>query len=62
MNIGLILLQQTLSDTTNRAPDATGWFWGVSEVIVTLIIFVGVYYIFKPVLDKKGGDQDKASD
>ncbi|MFB1004184.1 MAG: hypothetical protein QMC70_08625 [Bacteroidia bacterium] len=62
MNIGLILLQQTLSDTTNRAPDATGWFWGVSEVIVTLIIFVGVYYIFKPVLDKKEGDQDKASD
>jgi hypothetical protein len=62
MNTGLILLQQTLSDTTNRAPDATGWFWGVSEVIVTLIIFVGVYYIFKPVLDKKEDDQDKASD
>ena len=58
MNIGLILLQQTLSDTTNRAPDTTGWFWGVSEVVVTLIIFIGVYYIFKPVFGKKE-DQDK---
>ncbi len=62
MNLGVILLEQTLSDTTNRAPDASGWFWGVSEVIVTLIIFVGVYYIFKPVFDKKEDEKDKVSD
>ena len=41
-------------DSVQRAPDATGLFWGISEVIVTLIVFIGVYLIFKPVFgDKK---------
>lgn len=46
-----VLLQAV--DSTNRAPDANVWFWGVSEVIITILIFVGVYYIFKPLFVNK---------
>lgn len=53
MNVALILLQETVADSTNRAPDANIWFWGASQVVITLIIFVGVYFIFKPVFGKK---------
>ncbi len=48
-----MILLQTVLDSTQRAPDANIWFWGISQVVVTLIIFVGVYYIFKPVFGKK---------
>ncbi|MDG1721109.1 MAG: hypothetical protein P8I31_07660 [Bacteroidia bacterium] len=42
-------------DSVQRAPDAPALFWGISEVVVTLVVFVGVYYIFKPVF----GDEKK---
>lgn len=51
MNLMTVLLQAV--DSTNRAPDANVWFWGVSEVIITILIFVGVYYIFKPLFVNK---------
>ena len=34
-------------------------FMIASEIVVTLVIFIGVYYILKPVFGKKAGD-DKA--
>ncbi len=54
MNLTSVLLQAV--DSTNRAPDATVWFWGVSEVIITIIIFLGVYYIFKPLFVNKDSE------
>lgn len=37
-------------------------FWA-SEIIIPIIIFIGVYYIFKPVFGKKKGkDQDKVKE
>ncbi|MDA8930366.1 hypothetical protein N9J07_03180 [Bacteroidia bacterium] len=52
-----MMLLQAVADSTNRAPDATGLFWGVSEVLITLVIFVGVYFIFKPVFGHKEEDK-----
>jgi len=47
----MIVLQAT--DSIARAPDATVLFWGISEVMVTVIVFIGVYFIFRPVFGKK---------
>ena len=46
-------------DSVQRAPDATGLFWGISEVVVTLIVFVGVYFIFKPVFGEEKNKKSK---
>ena len=46
-------------DSVQRAPDATGLFWGISEVVVTLIVFVGVYFIFKPVFGEGKNNKPK---
>lgn len=58
MELNFIMLQQVVSDSTNRAPDASVWFWGVSEVLVTVFIFIGVYFIFKPLFAKKEGAEE----
>lgn len=55
-----MMLLQAVVDSTSRAPDASIWFWGASQVVVTFVIFVGVYYIFKPVFGKK--DEPKSED
>ena len=46
-------------DSVQRAPDATGLFWGISEVVVTLIVFVGVYFIFKQVFGEEKNNKPK---
>ena len=46
-------------DSVQRAPDAPALFWGISEVVVTLIVFVGVYYILKPVFGDKKDKETK---
>jgi uncharacterized membrane protein len=50
------LLQDVSQKLPNAAPDATFGLWMISQVLVTLIVFIGVYYIFKPVLGKKDND------
>jgi hypothetical protein len=51
-----MILIQAISDSIQRAPDAPIWLWGLSEVLVTIIVFIGVYFIFKPVFGKKEKD------
>ena len=53
----MLILQAT--DSVQRAPDATGLFWGISEVVVTLIVFIGVYFIFKPVFGEEKNNKPK---
>jgi hypothetical protein len=49
----MILLQDISQKLPNAATDSTFSFWMISQVVVTAIIFIGVYYIFKPIFGKK---------
>jgi hypothetical protein len=55
------LLQDVSQKLPNAAPDGTFGLWMISQVLVTLIVFIGVYYIFKPVFGKKD-KEDKNED
>jgi len=47
-----ILLQGVSQKLPNSAPESTFSFWFISQVVITAVIFIGVYYILKPVLGK----------
>lgn len=55
----MILLQEVSQKLPGSAPDSGFGFWFLSQVIVTLIIFVGVYFILKPVFNKKDEEEDE---
>lgn len=61
--IAFILLQEISSSSQklpNSAPESSFSFWFISQVIITGVIFVGVYFILKPVFGKKKEmDKDK---
>lgn len=54
----MFLLQEASNKLPNSAEDAGLGFWLISQVVVTAIIFIGVYYIMKPVFGKKD-EEDK---
>ena len=61
IKMNFILLQETAQKLPNSAPEATFTFWFASQVFITLLIFVGVYIILKPVLGKKD-EEDNSSE
>ncbi|MFT4599654.1 MAG: hypothetical protein ACI9WM_001909, partial [Arenicella sp.] len=56
----MIILQELSQKLPNSAPESTFSFWFISQVVVTLIIFVGVYIILKPVFSKEKDKQEKS--
>tara|TARA_B110000977_G_scaffold79162_1_gene106395 strand:- start:215 stop:397 length:183 start_codon:yes stop_codon:yes gene_type:complete len=56
----MIILQELSQKLPNSAPESTFSFWFISQVVVTLIIFVGVYIILKPVFSKENDKQEKS--
>ncbi len=59
----MILLQDVITQKLpNSAPESTFSFWFISQVVVTLIIFVGVYIILKPVFSKEKDKQEESKD
>jgi len=58
----MIILQELSQKLPNSAPESTFSFWFISQVVVTLIIFVGVYIILKPVFSKENDKQEKSKD
>ena len=61
MNL-FILLQEVSQKRPGSAPDSGVGFWIASQVIVTLIVFVGVYFIFKPVFGKKPEQEEEINE
>ncbi len=57
----MYILQQVGNKLPNSAPESGFGFWFLSQVIVTAIIFIGVYYILKPVFSKTTGEEDEES-
>mgnify|MGYP000280079404 CR=1 FL=1 len=55
----MIFLQAISQTLPTSAPDSSFSFWMISQVIVTGIIFAGVYFILKPVFSKKEDDIKK---
>lgn len=53
----MILLQE-ITESTRELPENYKLLWVVSQIVVTSIIFIGVYFIFKPIFNKKK-DSDK---
>jgi hypothetical protein len=63
MSLGFIILQIAANKKLpNSAPDSGIGLWIASQVIITLIVFVGVYYIFKPIFGKKPENNDEIND
>ncbi|PCJ66539.1 MAG: hypothetical protein COA58_07100 [Bacteroidetes bacterium] len=61
--LNFLVLQATTSQKREgSAPDGSTFFWIMSEIVITLVIFIGVYYIFKPVFGKKKEDQEAAKE
>ena len=58
----MIILQELSQKLPNSAPESTFSFWFISQVVVTLIIFVGVYIILKPVFSKENDKQEKSKE
>jgi hypothetical protein len=56
----MIILQELSQKLPNSAPESTFSFWFISQVVVTLIIFGGVYIILKPVFSKEKDKQEKS--
>jgi hypothetical protein len=56
----MIILQELSQKLPNSAPESTFSFWFISQVVVTLIIFAGVYIILKPVFSKEKEKQEKS--
>lgn len=56
----MIILQELSQKLPNSAPESTFSFWFISQVVVTLIIFVGVYIILKPIFSKEKDKQEKS--
>jgi hypothetical protein len=54
----MIFLQDVAQKLPNSAPESSFSFWFISQVVITAVIFIGVYYILKPVLSNKD-DTDK---
>jgi uncharacterized membrane protein len=52
------LLQDVSQKLPNAAPDGTFGLWMISQVVVTLIVFIGVYYILKPVFGNKDKEDE----
>lgn len=48
----MILLQE-ITETARELPENYKLLWIVSQIVVTGIVFVGVYFIFKPLFNKK---------
>lgn len=55
----MYLLQDVSQKLPNAAPDGTFSLWMISQVVVTLIVFIGVYYILKPVFGNKDKDDEE---
>ncbi|MGB1037624.1 MAG: hypothetical protein ACPGYY_03185 [Bacteroidia bacterium] len=49
----MMFLQEVSQKLPGSAPDSGFGFWFLSQVVVTLIIFIGVYFILKPMFNKK---------
>ena len=64
MSLAQIILQAAVESQKRpgSAPESGVGLWVASQVIITLIVFVGVYYIFKPVFGKKPEDEDEIND
>lgn len=41
------------SKLPESAEESSFSFWIISEIVITAIIFIGVYFIFKPLAKKK---------
>lgn len=41
-------------------PEGYGWLFIASEIVITLIVFIGVYYIFKPVFKKEAEKKEES--
>jgi hypothetical protein len=54
----MIFLQDVAQKLPNSAPESSFSFWFISQVVITAVIFIGVYYILKPVMSNKD-DTDK---
>lgn len=48
----MIILQE-ITETARELPENYKLLWIVSQIVVTGIVFVGVYFIFKPLFNKK---------
>lgn len=55
----MIFLQELSQKLPNSAPESSFSFWFISQIVITAIIFTGVYFILKPVLGKKNKDEEK---
>jgi len=53
----MIFLQDLSQKLPNSAPDSSFSFWFISQIIVTAIIFIGVYFILKPMMKKKKDEE-----
>jgi len=58
MNLALLLLQEIVQKRPNSAPESTFSFWFISQIVITAIIFIGVYFILKPVFRKDNKKED----
>ena len=54
-----ILLEGINTTPTRVLPDNYGLLFIISEIVVTAIIFIGVYYIFKPMFENKKKEDSK---
>jgi hypothetical protein len=55
----MIFLQDVAQKLPNSAPESSFSFWFISQVVITAVIFIGVYYILKPVLSNKDDTEEK---
>ena len=58
----MLFLQEASNKLPNSAPDSGFGFWFISQVVITAIIFIGVYYILKPVFGNKKEEEEEAKE
>lgn len=56
-----MFLQEVSQKLPNSAPDSGFGFWFISQVVITAIVFIGVYFILKPVFGNKPEDEQSDS-
>jgi hypothetical protein len=54
----MLILQDVVQKLPNSAPESSFSFWFISQVIITVIIFAGVYFILKPVFSNKDKEEE----
>ncbi len=57
----MMFLQEVSQKLPNSAPDSGFGFWFISQVVITAIVFIGVYFILKPVFGNKPEDEESDS-